>query len=356
MTTEILTSTPGPRSYDGRDGDCDPSERLTYPGAAEQCDLQDNDCDTVVDDGVATDGDGDGDGWASCQGDCDDLDPARFPMNMGDATAAGRLDGVDGNCDDEDEFRAAGASITIAGSPGFSYLGATLAAGGVLSSADAWATVLADSPGDWLGQSCSDLGDLDGDGLPEIAVGGLGRSGIPAVVRIFDGARLALGGTFTTTDAVATISDSATCFTQIAALPDVTGDGVGDLAVATSVGSGDIDIYSGAALGRADVAWTLIGESLQSASVTSSQRALRAADLDGDGAGDLVFGSNSLQLGRAWMALGGAPPATGSATLATSVPAIWETDPSAPPPWAARSRSATSMETGSSISSSRAPP
>ena len=71
-------------------GDCDDSESQTFPGAAEQCDLADNDCDGMVDDAV--DVDADGDGWFPCQGDCDDLDPTVYP------SAPELCDGVDNPC------------------------------------------------------------------------------------------------------------------------------------------------------------------------------------------------------------------------------------------------------------------
>ncbi|NOY27857.1 MAG: hypothetical protein GXP62_18490, partial [Oligoflexia bacterium] len=66
----------------GTDGetadDCDDSDIATYPGAIEQYDGLDNDCDGVVDEGTAG-SDDDGDGYAEFEGDCDDNDPATFP-------------------------------------------------------------------------------------------------------------------------------------------------------------------------------------------------------------------------------------------------------------------------------------
>lgn len=92
-------------------GDCDDHNPSTNPGAAEQCDDKDNDCDGVSDDGVKRkfyrdeDNDGYGDeshttyactqpaGYASQAGDCDDEDPA---VNPG---AVELCNAFDDNCD-----------------------------------------------------------------------------------------------------------------------------------------------------------------------------------------------------------------------------------------------------------------
>ena len=53
------------------EGDCDDDNRLSFPGAEERCDGEDNDCDGTID---ATEADFDGDGVRICAGDCDDED------------------------------------------------------------------------------------------------------------------------------------------------------------------------------------------------------------------------------------------------------------------------------------------
>lgn len=83
-----------------REGDCDDTDDLVYPGAEEQqhTDLEvDDDCDGLVDEGGTT-FDDDGDGHAEydatgTEADCDDEDPWTFPG------AAEDCDGRDNDCD-----------------------------------------------------------------------------------------------------------------------------------------------------------------------------------------------------------------------------------------------------------------
>ena len=93
--------------------DCDDDDASAYPGATEQCDEVDNNCDGTVDEGVQStfyaDGDGDGygvdgdtlagctapTGYAPAAGDCDDTNPSLSPG------ADEICDSIDNNCDGE---------------------------------------------------------------------------------------------------------------------------------------------------------------------------------------------------------------------------------------------------------------
>ncbi len=64
-------------------GDCDDVSGAgpeIFPGAPEQLDGRDNDCDGAIDEGTAA-ADDDGDGYSENGGDCDDADPAISPGN-----------------------------------------------------------------------------------------------------------------------------------------------------------------------------------------------------------------------------------------------------------------------------------
>jgi hypothetical protein len=90
-------------------GDCDDTQATTHPAASEVCDLQDNDCDGLIDEEldcecVDLNGDGlcdvdqDEDGFLDAD-DCDDADPETNPG------IEERCDGLDNNCNgqvDED--------------------------------------------------------------------------------------------------------------------------------------------------------------------------------------------------------------------------------------------------------------
>lgn len=99
-SVSVVINTDYPTDDDDGDGygvasdpaDCDDTNILTYPNAAEVFDGGDNDCDGVTDEG--TEGyDDDGDGVAEIDGDCNDYSEDVYPG------APERGDGMDNDCD-----------------------------------------------------------------------------------------------------------------------------------------------------------------------------------------------------------------------------------------------------------------
>jgi len=81
-----------PAGHAAAAGDCDDADASVYPGAAETCDGQDEDCDGLIDE---VDVDGDGSVDAGCGG--DDCDDAEAMINPGAAELCGN--GLDDDCD-----------------------------------------------------------------------------------------------------------------------------------------------------------------------------------------------------------------------------------------------------------------
>lgn len=120
-------------------GDCDDTDDDTYPGAPEQADDIDNDCDGVVDDDLPT-VDDDGDGYSNVAGDCDDREPLVNPgaveVNVtvnedGEIVA----EGVDNDCDGLIDEGAQTCDAALTGSDAGDYAAAVELCGDWLESA-----------------------------------------------------------------------------------------------------------------------------------------------------------------------------------------------------------------------------
>ena len=85
------------------EGDCDDWDPNTYPGAPEETDGVDNDCDgEIFEESLTTDNDGDG--YSEADGDCDDDDPTVFPgAEPTDGVTNADCDGLSDNPDEGDD-------------------------------------------------------------------------------------------------------------------------------------------------------------------------------------------------------------------------------------------------------------
>lgn len=78
--------------------DCDDADSAVYPGANESCNLKDDDCDGLTDEGF----DADNDGISVCGGDCGDADTTVFPGAP--ELCNGKDDDCNGQMDDQCRF------------------------------------------------------------------------------------------------------------------------------------------------------------------------------------------------------------------------------------------------------------
>jgi hypothetical protein len=278
-------------------GDCDDLRPEVSPAAVERCDLADNDCDGVTDEGDALDavvfhadldGDGFGDpgqqtracaqpaGWLVDASDCDDGDPAVRPG------AVEVCNHLDDDCD------------------GSRYLGGPVSPTRHLD-------VDGQSVGDRFGAAVATVPDLTGDGVPEILVGaplrdeGNDNGGTAYLIagaphrdaldladRRLDGSpwwHARVVGTWRVGELGAALTGG-----------DYDGDGVGDLAVAMpgyardGLSRGAVLVWFGPVSGELD-------PTEADALLTGAEAGERAGqmlateDVDGDGRDDLLVGA-----------------------------------------------------------------
>jgi FG-GAP repeat/Putative metal-binding motif len=264
---------------DGYDSsrDCDDTDAAINPGAYEDCNGYDDDCDDVVDEFVSievwADADNDGYGagapFAACavsagqaarDGDCDDGEADIHPGAEDDCE-----DDVDSDCDARDlqcgiegEWDLADAETALRGER-------------------TWAA------GEYLG-----IGDIDGDGLDDLAMTTFYADGYEG------GGAVAYGGTVGESD-IDDVGDriissrDTTSLGRSISVGDVDGDGYADVLIGAPDNTCRAYVVSGPLGGDievADAAYTRVG--LRN---TEYGHGSSLGDLNGDGLADLVVGA-----------------------------------------------------------------
>lgn len=285
-------------------GDCDDEDETQYPGAPELCgDSQVNDCDSDVDEAAATCG-----GWGLS---IDASEVARDSLAADQAawlgaTLAGAFD-LDG--DGRDDL-AVGAFQQPA-SDGTEAVGAVMVLSPTgPGGADSRVVMLfGDQAGMELGSELASLGDRDGDGASELLVAatmagdrGQGR------VYLLPGGVLPddPGDALATWDGDG--DDEIAGAESLSALGDVDGDGTPDFAVGARYGSlgatyaGQAYVVSGAASGAHSLADASARLYSTSSYGYAAARVAGPGDLDGDGTPDLVI--DAVGESAAWIVFG----------------------------------------------------
>ena len=250
---------------DGADAcsDCSPRNSLIFPGAVERCNGLDDNCNTAIDDGVDLDGDG-----FETPCDCDDNDAAIRP------DAIETCDGIDQDCDGlpDELFSTAAVRRAVIDEEAESF--------------------------DRAGTVVEGIGDVTGDGVEDYAVGVYLDDDVApnaGSALIFSGADQSIVCRLIDPDG----SEGDQLGFALDGLGDVTGDGVPDVAVGSRRDSdqansaGAVHLFSGADCSH--VRRMLDPDGANNDSL--GQAVSRVGDVNGDGVADIVAGANTDDVG-----------------------------------------------------------
>ncbi len=231
--------------------DCDDTEPLAFPGGVEVCDGIDNNCEDGIDE---VDDDGDGASPLACGGgDCDDTDPL-----VGPSAPEICDNGVDDDCDLTDNGCELIGLVDVV--------------------AQAEQTII--GPGSrYCGSRAYELGDLDGDGFDEWSLGCTGS---------WSGLYVRYGPVYSGNTLLTTAAGSLRTTAHGADAGDLDGDGIGDIAVA-SASHGVVDVMQGAPTGTLNTA-VLYDLRFSGDKLDGMGHSVAIGDWDGDGSNDVAIG------------------------------------------------------------------
>ena len=205
------------------------------------------------------------------------------------------------------------------------FLGSSLTQGGAVPLADADATFTGQDAGDHAGHAAISIGDLDGDGLPDLAIGAWGSSAggmNSGSAAVFLAASIGAGGDFGLGQAdTLLVGQPGERAGWALAAGEFDGSGVPDLVVSAHLsdqagtGAGAAWLVQGEALAAggslslADSHGVFLGEGEGDAYDQAGQALATAGDVDGDGLDDLLVGAffnddGGFNAGKTYLLLG----------------------------------------------------
>ena len=242
--------------------------------------------------------------------------------NAGDVNGDGLADQIIGAYN---QSSAAGAAYIIYGNS----TGTGFDANGVMNASTGY--IITGGGGNYLGESVSSAGDVNGDGLADVIVGGEGMNA--AYVVYGNASRTSLdlsGGNIAPSNGYKIIGQSGTAFGySVSSAGDVNGDGLGDVIVgAISAGTGGTAgaayvVYGNATGATVDISTGAIAASngFRLATTLTAGRfgyfVSNAGDINGDGLSDLIIGAptTNTSAGAYYIVLGGTQTMTSAVNL-----------------------------------------